>query len=651
MLTRKNALVLTVLVLLLTNIAMAANPGPSTRNKRRPPQGAATQAPATQPAAVPAPASTPTTPPAPVSVRKPDPAPTNASGDANEPDVAAFTEAYRQAGSPRVLVIAGIDNRMVESDQADTPGEVRDLYRDRGRVASGVGEEERYLGNRLAEFNVTGAAPMLTAEIDRYLLQAGAEIVSTDAVSEMDQRFIAMSTLSRDRGQLELLATKINADVVLTIRMIPGQAVEARGAKYRVIVETTQVASARQVGSFSFDWLEGDDVYAVKRYGQAISRRFMADFVDFSHRALAGAQRYSVRIYGIESAAQLGKVIEQLQLVQGVGEVNTRGLTQLRRQSAAELSLNYTGPGWQLAAELEVAVSRATDLSAKVTDSAPGSMTLTVDKSRGPSTRPTADEKRDRIEALADEDHPDHETALDQLSKAYEAAGKPRLAVLINRGLATSRDAAVLGPGSNPAINSGGGDQTIIFNRSTSFGTDDVLDQEVAAELAEARADRRVEADLRRALDLRRMEDLISEKLRDMGLTLVDADLARQAVAGGLSMSTTQPSSAVTERQVQESASKQNAFEVLVQGVGVVTSLSDSVRPVQPPRAGTTRSVAYSFRAVDLHDGRLLGSASGTGDLFRPQGQTPTHVTQDELANHLAAQIASGLIDSWGAGK
>ncbi|MCC7146233.1 MAG: hypothetical protein IT443_07280 [Phycisphaeraceae bacterium] len=570
--------------------------------------------------------------------RKPDPAATTLPSD-GEPDVAGFAGAYQTAGQPRLLVLCGIDNRIV----SDSP----QVYQDRGRQATGT-DLKSYAGAHVADFSVTGLPQMLAAEIKRYLLQARVELVHADTLAERDTREVVLLALERQWRELQLVGTSINADMLLVVRMIPGQAVEQRGASYRVIVETLQFAGGQQIGSFTFDWQAGQDAVTVKQYAKAVARRFMEDFTAWQDGAKEKAPAFQVRLFGLGDAAELGRLTRELDGEDGVASVTNRGFSQLANRSVATLLVAFDGPNWQLAEMIQRIATEELKRRAVLTDMSLGSITMKMAQG-GPGGQGALD-LDELAAALMDKDHADHAQAVEQWKKAYAGADSPRIAVLINRA-ATAEE---VNPDSLPATQrsgdgtlSAGQDMIVVMSQpiagQVAAGQQNAAGAEAAGE--DATTDGLTPAS--GWMNTRRMEDMMLERLRGLGPVLIDPFLARQTVAERLKAKAQADSQNPGEYHLRESelttllAQQPGAFDILIHGVGNVT--------LGP--GGQPRSVSYTFRAVRISDGRMLAAKAGTWDLagVRVGEQGPTQLSQESIAEFVAGQMAAQMLENWTA--
>lgn len=162
------------------------------------------------------------------------------------PDVGRFARAYERANEPVMLVLVGLVDpgvagvNRVEQTATGSP--------------QGNRVEPRYAGARIKLFDPTGDTTKLRSDIEQILLRnPDVELVSPDALAEADRREVRLLQLRDEREAIRLLATKVNAELTLIVRMLDTPQVRARGANYRVDVELLDVVRGRKIGGFGRD--------------------------------------------------------------------------------------------------------------------------------------------------------------------------------------------------------------------------------------------------------------------------------------------------------------------------------------------------------------------------------------------------------------
>lgn len=323
--------------------------------------------------------------------QKSDPKPIDQSP--KRPDVAGFAEAYERANEPQMIVICGV-------------------------VTGGPRAGERNLAN----FDPEADSDALRRRIEENLLEARVELIeqsSLDAVKRRELNLLAQ----QDEGRvIEALKEKFDADIAIKVEMQP----RGGDAKYRVTVDTLSITRSRKIGTFSFDWEQGDDARSVKAYGDAVSRKVIEQFIKFYAPGDRGGavMRYTVLLVGIEDNRAIRDASRALERINGVSKVRVRGNTDAGGRKATTLEVQYAGQMFDLATDLEEVASDLLKMRVNGTDSNAGTITLIADNLAPP---PVA--QRSPCEELFDGSSQTHEL----FKERYKADGRPRVTILINR--------------------------------------------------------------------------------------------------------------------------------------------------------------------------------------------------------------------------
>lgn len=304
------------------------------------------------------------------STAKPDPLPIQFAELG--PDLYAFSQAYAAAGEPRMLVIVGRDTRTFDQ---------------RGAVVTGLRSDasEKVVGGDLNLIDNEANAMKLQADLESLLLRTpGMDLVDVDALTEADRRTVQL-LLGQGQGRaVDALASKLNAEVVLLVRMIDSEAVRAKGARYRVVVDAVETSRGRKLGVLSFDWLLGTDSRTIKRYAHEIGRVFMEDFAASTQLArptvlqpaIDAPRRVSVRLVGLTSAEQLRAARNALSVVAGVSGVRTRGMSASGGVLVATVDVTFAGDSIDLALDATSLLAQRHGLVLEATDVQSGVLTL-----------------------------------------------------------------------------------------------------------------------------------------------------------------------------------------------------------------------------------------------------------------------------------
>ena len=298
--------------------------------------------------------------------RKPKPAPLQ--DEPYQPDIAAFAQAYQNANEPSMLVLVGRDTR---------------TYDQLGATATGIRSDasDKVIGGHLNLIDAEGNALKLTSDIQELLLlNPDVDLLDVSALTEADRRDVKLLEAQGDLQAVELMATKLNAELVLLVRLIESDAVSSKGARYRVLVETLDVPRGRKIGGFSFDWRQGTDSRSIKRYASAVTQKFMDQFIRAKAYATAdGAPRkYDVRFLGLESVEQMRIARDAFANVKGVSKVRTRGMSSAQGTSIGNLQVTFAGDPIDLVYDAKQTLATKLGMTPQATDMQSGTITFKV---------------------------------------------------------------------------------------------------------------------------------------------------------------------------------------------------------------------------------------------------------------------------------
>ena len=533
--------------------------------------------------------------------QKPDAPPINDTYE-TAPDIERFVEAYQRAGEPAILVLTGVDNR----PNAIRYGNNTDDLRAEGRAATGIpNTQEHYIGNHLALFDPSGDSTKLRGDIEEVLLQnLDIDLVNIDALAERDRREIRLLQQRDEQGAIALLAEKLNAEVVLLVRMLNTPAVENRGALYRVTVEVLDVPRGRKIGGFTFDWTQGADGVMVKRYGQQIARKFIEQFSAWYARGNdeSAARRYTIRVIGLGDVKQLVEAKRAFAKIPGVIRVKERGFTTDGETSVGTLDLRTTGTPLELMVDLQDAARDTLGLEIDATDGASGTITLIAptEKQSDPS---------ERWLAIIDKDDPDHDEVVALLMKEYADEGRPKIGILVT--IVPNQSPADEGSGSEG--NSGSGVSNV-DNDGLSIITNVIIPGGGEAVVSYPENP---------LLDQRRMEDAMYKWMLDLALTMVDPASVRQSIE-----------TIVDDDQANEDIPKGDRFlSRLVQAAGLDILITGVGRDEDG-------QADYTFRAVRVNDGVALAAEGVSDDYwFRRNEQATINLMAAYATGHLLDQM------------
>lgn len=436
-----------------------------------------------------------------------------------------FLEAYRRAGSPRMLIITNGPDGF-----GDVMGaRLEDLFRD-------------------SEVTIVNPqANVLKQQRDR------------DALTRNDE-YAAARMAGADAG----------ADVVVTVDVRE----HGRGC-YKGSYTIADLRQGTTLGRFAWDMIPDEDSgrfdnYRMSEYARAIGGRVSRQFIEaFPLGPGSGAmKRYSLRLVGEYDDEDVAAFRDALNNAEGVrqGSVTLRS----QEQSSADQLTTFTLMSSNDPLSLRSSVSRATSdqlaMSAEVLDARESSLTVRLGD-LGMSARERAlsggsETSRNRAER-------------ETLRANYVSAGSPTIAVMINRASATVSSSVSQAAGNSNLASLGDGTNIIIGDR-VDFGSgrlDPVLGDAIRDELTDRRIDRAEQSEV----DLRQVENRMVSRLTALGLRLKDVSNAQaQMRANG------ELSKDWTDRELASVLGKQAGADVVLSGVArVVRTRNSSAWPVR----------------------------------------------------------------------
>jgi hypothetical protein len=526
-------------------------------------------------------------------------------------DPSAYQKVYDAVNEPRVLVICGRDIRAVRGAAGE-----RQLP-----VASGHVQPDQYAGNNIELFDNTGDAAVLKNEIEDILSHTDTRLVNLSALEEKDRR---EANLMKQRGMddvVQLLGTKVNAEVVFTLRMLPGT---SPVVPYRVITETVNVTNGHKIGGFSFDWKGGVDAVHIKTYAGAISEKWMRQFADYYTRPKHRAAEYVIRLVGVGEVSQLRKARDVFRKISGMKHVDDPELEKAVN-SIATFDVRYEGSPMDLASDLQDAATKELQLTIDAVDTSKGALTL-ISRPRA-AVLPGA--------ALLREDDPNHEQQFSLFFKAYKDHGSPRIGVMVNRELTDSeksdpRFAQMLkkaegrGPTTGPAGPLMSGGTMVLINLASGGGV--VANGAAEGPGAAVAPDQKNKATPEDLLNTRRVEDYLFQRFVKMRLNVIDLDTQRAEL-----LKKQQKERLVFgEQELVFLLGQQAGVDIVIQGVG---------------RVKTGRSMGYTFRAVQINGGNVLGAEGYDFDTFL--GNTGQDLALKQLSDAIAGSLAQQMWQFW----
>ncbi|MHC4106982.1 MAG: hypothetical protein ACYSTY_02735 [Planctomycetota bacterium] len=514
--------------------------------------------------------------------RKPDPA-AEVPVDRYAIDYHQFRRAYQARHEPTVLVLCGW-----ATGQHQAPPQSVGLF----------------------NLDTSGLTFQLKSALEQVLNdpRVDLDLVNFNALRSANRRLRDVLELSREKEAMELLANDLSAELVLVVRLLDA---DPSGAPRRLTFEAFDLARGRTITTFPFSWELDDTTWDVKRYAQAIGSRFVADYVVRT----GNPQRYTVRVFGLPAEPVWMQAIRRtIKSMPGIVSVRPRSIAAVKDQeSAATFEVRYGGDFLDLASELAVYLDRAEGLSFETIDLTGTTISLRGRMRVPQTTAVTVAGCGELILART----PAGDAQRRELKAMYEQQGRPTVAVMVNRTpTAAERETAPAGT----ILTS----ETVVVIQSAGR---DAVNRPPAGEPERQRAEA---TPALLELHARLLEEALYRRLGGelIGLARVDPQVARSRLEGGLDKS----QSVFREQEFVETARRQAVGDVLILGKGAAFFNADS-----------TRSVTYTFRAVNAADARILATASVRGKLSARLMES----TVQTMADDLIAALVCEMMQSW----
>lgn len=526
----------------------------------------------------------------------PPPAPDASTiGTERLPNIDAFLEAYRRAGSPRLLIATDA-----------VP------YGHRGSETLSMGDT---LGARLEDLFRDPEVIVINAQAQGFL---GAQ--QREALRGNDE-YAAARILARDAG----------ADMVMSVTINE----QSQRGRYNATYVITDLRQGTTLGRYAFDMLPdertGDfDNYRLSEYARAIARRMSTQFIEAFPASGSGAmRRYTLRVVGDYTEDDLELLRDALNGSEGVrqGSVNLRG----EERSSATLVTTM-----DLLSSQDLLGVRQTLRRAVNDELVMGSEVLDV-KGQTINIRLAPLDLSDRERALAGGPRTARNAAeRDALAQAYDKAGKPTIAVMINRAQVNDSEGQVSITDSSPTtapLQQGDGTNIIIGERvGLGTGIGGWIDPITRTVVEQELKDRREERLEQREIDLRSVENRVVERLTSLGLSLTDVSAAQAKMTEAGELKTRQ----WTDRELAATLGTKAGAGVVLSGVAKVTRTRPGAFPVR---------VELTMRAYRTADGVILGASTTTREVASA-GATLEQAL-DALSAEAAGRMAAQLSDSW----
>lgn len=354
--------------------------------------------------------------------------------------------------------------------------------------------------------------------------------------------------------------------------------------------------------------------------------------------AAVPARRYTVRLAG---EYEDGLVTGFRDAVAGLARVRPGSLIE-RGMSAADgtktmtFEIMYAGGPVDLQNDLSAAASTRLEQDTAVLEAREGLVVIQL--------RPARMSARDRALAASGESYRGS-AARQQFRDAYQAAGRPTIAVMVNPAVTESRTAEVMtppaGPGElahNPATQGqpAVAPQVIVAPRivlGNNSETGSGLTGDLTGPLRDELARRERELRESRAIDTRTMEDNLYQRLIRLGVEARDL-AAAQAASGQRA-----EGQVVNEKELATSLAGRAGADVVISGAGRVVRFNADGYPSR---------LRYTFRAYRVADGAVIAADSVEDDVDYTRPEWSRAI--ERLAEEAAGKLAGQMMDRWNAG-
>lgn len=537
--------------------------------------------------------------------RLPEPPPAKPEEPGRMEGLTEFLEAYSRAGRPRLLFVSQV---------VGASGGVGKTLRDEGMLQGLASRlESRFRAPEVGIVNLP-ASELLTA-------QRSAELARND-----------------EHAAARMLGQRANADVVVFVRMIE-QPSRRDGSAYSASYTIADLRRGTTIGGHAWDMYpdarDRGEFTAVRmgEYASAIARRVSRDFADAFPvgGAVEGGRPFTLRIVGDyedDDLADFRDLVRSMRRVKA-DSVILRDDEQGHGQSSASFELFYSGDVVDLRRDARRAAVDAMGMEAEVLGSREGDVSLRLS--------PLGLSARERMlsgGAPSERNQGERRALLD----AYEKAGKPTLAFVVNQAHAQQEAPLVPAgqaatPGEAPAV-AGDGVNIILGERVDlgrgTFDRDRFLERVIDRELLDRRRERRQDE----SIDVTLFENKMVERFVSLGLTPRDVSAAQSELnaPGG------QAARSWSERELAFELGKRSGAEIVVSGVG---------RLVRDRASGAPLRVVFTLRAYRVAGGDVLAAASVQRDVA--SGVESINQSIEELSAEATGKLAAQLSDRWQA--
>ena len=547
--------------------------------------------------------------------RLPDPPPPASAGvPARLPNMPQFVDAYRRAGSPRLLIVA---------DVVGAPG------------------------NTARTLNAAGEATRLAARVQDMFRHPDVIIVSPAAAGAARQGDVGALVRQDEYSAAVMLASQAGADVVMYVRMLEQQG-RQDGVRYTGSYVVADVRRGQSLGSYAWDMTPdrrtGEfDAPRLGEYAQVIATRMASDFADAfpagtpggasaaggwpsttPSAEVAGGRLFTVRLLGDyhdEDITDFRDALRAIPLVRAQTVRLTREDTSTA-QKMSQFDLHYAGDLADFRRDVRRAAASRLFMEAAVLGTRDGEISIRLnplglsETERHYAGGPETDRNRAAREAMLE---------------GYARAGSPGIAVVINR-IAVAEEASLLSDGTPAGVPVQSGETNIIVGTRVDLGANapanELLLRLIDRELRDRRAERREDGEL----DVGMFEAQVMQRMLERRLNVVSVAGAQSSLAASPDFT----QRAWTDQSLAAALGKEAGAGIVMSGVGKLVRDRATGRPVR---------VVFTLRAFSTENGQVLGAASVHRDLNT--GQESFNQSIDELASEAVGKVVSGMARRW----
>ncbi len=519
-----------------------------------------------------------------------------------------FLGAYRRSGSPRL----GFTVDMVGRDRGASS-----TLHDLGRLSG--------LGGRIEE----------------YFRHPEVTIVNVAGMKALNAQQAETLRRNDEVAAARVLAEKSNVDVMVYVRLIeqPGR---ADGAAYSARYVVSDMRRGTTIGQHSWDMYtdarDGDFTAPVMgEYARAIARRVAAQYAEAYPEggSVGGQRKFTLRLVGTYADDDLVAFRDTMRAQPGVKSdsviLREEGVDGGR--GVAEFEVFYGGDLLDLRRTARRAAVNALGMEAQVIDSRDGQIDLKL--------APLAMTARER-DLSGGEETARNKEARQALAKAYEKAGKPTIAVIMNKA-AVQVEESLVGERVDARDSLPAKDADAKTSEGTSVNTqiilgdrvsirggvdrhDPFLEKVIDRELRDRRAERREDE----VIDTRVFEDKILERFVQLGLTPKDVSAAQ----GELNKDPAMQARTWNDRDLALTLGQKAGADIVVSGVGRLVRDRATQKPMR---------VVFTMRAFQVKDGTIVAATT----IQRELGEESLNRAVEELAAQTVGKLASQMEKAW----